>query len=290
MLAFLLTSGLAFFVGIALIGLGVIGFAIAKHRELTRVHWLSWLLTVLALFLIALSSTPLSWLFYVAATVVSAAWLFENLGLKESSRGRRRWLRDGLIFVWGTGAILELLHQLPSKFPRPLWEPTVLVIGDRLSVSDEAETAWPDQLPHFKHTVNLAEATATTESAWSQARKLSPEGEKIVVIEIGWNDLQSSVSPEKFQADLDRLLESVSGSRRIVIMFELPLPPWHHRWGEIQRRLASKHQVVLIPKRMLATIVTTPGTINASGQLSPQGHLLMAQLVEELASKGVVSK
>ena len=63
-------------------------------------------------------------------------------------------------------------------------------------------------------------------------------------------------------------------------MLELPIIPGRWAYGGIQRRLADKHRVTLIPKRLLAGVIfETENTLDGI-HLSAKGHRAM---VEELA-------
>ena len=65
-------------------------------------------------------------------------------------------------------------------------------------------------------------------------------------------------------------------------MFELPLPPFHHLYGRIQRKLARQFGVVLIPKRYFAKVLASPENTSDGLHLSEKGANLMADTVEEL--------
>ncbi|MCI0456532.1 MAG: hypothetical protein L0Z62_06080 [Gemmataceae bacterium] len=55
-------------------------------------------------------------------------------------------------------------------------------------------------------------------------------------------------------------------------MLELPLLPRAWAFGAQQRRLAAKHGVVLIPKRLLAGLLLTEANVVDGLHLSPAGH------------------
>ncbi|HEX5106265.1 MAG TPA: hypothetical protein VFV87_20740, partial [Pirellulaceae bacterium] len=83
----------------------------------------------------------------------------------------------------------------------------------------------------------------------------------------------------QFERDLDRLLERVAVPGRTIVMFELPLPPLANEYGRIQRRLAAKYGVRLIPKRVFISILAADGTTLDSIHLSDAGHQRMADAV-----------
>jgi acyl-CoA thioesterase-1 len=66
------------------------------------------------------------------------------------------------------------------------------------------------------------------------------------------------------------------------VMLELPLPPTFNRFGEIQRRLARRHNVVLIPKRYFASVLVGEEATLDGLHLSPSGHRKMAEMVWQM--------
>jgi acyl-CoA thioesterase-1 len=66
---------------------------------------------------------------------------------------------------------------------------------------------------------------------------------------------------------------------RQIVMFELPLPPFCNQYGRIQRTLAQRHQVKLIPKRIFLSIIAGDGSTLDSIHLSQTGHQKMADCV-----------
>ena len=60
-------------------------------------------------------------------------------------------------------------------------------------------------------------------------------------------------------------------------MVELPLPPFYNRYGMVQRALAKKYSVTLIPKRFMADVMSTPGATVDGLHFSNVGHILFAR-------------
>jgi acyl-CoA thioesterase-1 len=111
-----------------------------------------------------------------------------------------------------------------------------------------------------------------------QAKKLPSEG-GLVLIEIGGNDLLGTTTSADFDRDLESLLQRVCIPGRTVLMFELPLPPLMNEYGRVQRRLAARYDVKLIPKRVLMSVLAADGNTLDSIHLSPAGHQRMADNV-----------
>jgi lysophospholipase L1-like esterase len=106
----------------------------------------------------------------------------------------------------------------------------------------------------------------------------------VVLIEIGGNDLLGGVPPEEFKRGLEAILAKVALPGRTVVMFELPLLPHKVAYGQIQRRLAAKYRVWLIPKRYFTDVI---GGVNATSDglhLSEIGSQRMAALVAHALS------
>jgi acyl-CoA thioesterase I len=115
---------------------------------------------------------------------------------------------------------------------------------------DQAETS-PAILAK-EHGIEIQDNSHVGETAASALKRLKdkPITSALVIIEIGGNDLLGSTTSAQFSRDLDALLGHVASSKCRIMMFELPLPPFHHEYGRIQRILAHKYAVSLISKRL----------------------------------------
>lgn len=65
-------------------------------------------------------------------------------------------------------------------------------------------------------------------------------------------------------------------------MFELPLPPFYHEYGRIQRAVAAKYHVLLVPKRIFLSAIAGSDSTLDSIHLSQSGHEFMADCVWRL--------
>ena len=83
---------------------------------------------------------------------------------------------------------------------------------------------------------------------------------------------------------LDATLSALAAPGRTVAMFELPLLPHKIAYGQIQRRLAAKYGVFLIPKRYLADVVSGADATSDGLHLSNLGARRMAHLVAQALS------
>jgi acyl-CoA thioesterase I len=68
-------------------------------------------------------------------------------------------------------------------------------------------------------------------------------------------------------------------------MFELPLIPDRIAYGQIQRRLAAKYGIHLIPKRYFVRVITGAEATSDGLHLSKTGAQRMAHLVAQVLSE-----
>jgi len=272
-LVYHVASGHAFFTGIVLVVIA----ALASTREsavFRRLAILSFLLGAIA---IAISSTAIPYWYYAVAIAATAAWI-----ISASIRSWRRWASVAVIAAWLGAVALEIPYHITPTL-QPTSPRALAVIGDSVTAGigadDESET-WPAILArrHDMDVQDISHMGETAASARKRAQKHSITA-PIVLLEIGGNDLLGSTSASDFERDLDALLSDVSAADRQLMMFELPLPPFCHEYGRIQRSLAQKHNVALVPKRVFLSILAGEGSTLDSIHLSQAGHERMAGCV-----------
>lgn len=243
----------------------------------------SWCL-VLGITAIVLSATPLPIVLALVCCVLLGVWLWcDRSPVSETSASslkiaRLRWL---ILLSWCVCVAFEWPHHISPRFNREAAREWA-VIGDSLSAEFGEGTPWPAHLArHERLSIhNLAVAGATARSAMQQLEEL--KAGCFVLVEIGGNDLLGSTSASQFESDLDQLLSALKNRKHDIVMFELPLPPWGYQYGVAQRRLARRHEFALIPKRILADVLTTPGATNDGLHLSQLGHAKLASHVSAL--------
>lgn len=109
-------------------------------------------------------------------------------------------------------------------------------------------------------------------------------GDRIVLIEIGGNDLLTGTPSVEFSRNLDRLLSKLAAPGRAIVMFELPLSPNKVAYGRIQRRLASKYGVWLVPNHYFVEVLGGSNATLDGLHLSQNGARQTALLVATLLS------
>jgi acyl-CoA thioesterase-1 len=275
-LVYHIASGQSFFTGVALIIVAAVVFMRSKPIA-KRIGVVAFLVGVIA---IAISSTAIPYWYYAVAIGITVAWAV--------SGWFNRWLRwtsFALIAVWAIAAAIEAPWLIaPTLKPAP--SRTVTVIGDSITAGlggyDQNER-WPEILAreHGLDVQDISRAAETSASALKRAKDFGIHS-SVVILEIGGNDLLGSVPSAQFARDLDSLLAQVCAPGRQVLMFELPLPPLNQEYGRIQRSLACKYNVSLVPKRILLSVLAANDSTVDTIHLTSAGQRRMAASVWEL--------
>lgn len=279
-LVYHVASGQSFFTGLVLILFSF--FAIGHSKSL--ISRLAFLAFTLGLIGVAISSSAIPYWYYVLTIAVTGLWI-----LSRGAKRWRRWLTLVAAAAWIGAAILEVPYHVLPKIA-PISTRTLTVVGDSITAgiggSDTAKR-WPrvlsedydldvQDISHMGDTVALAIQRV-------EAKQIKAD---VVIVEIGGNDLLGSSSADEYGANLDKLLTRLQSRNRQILMFELPLPPFYHEYGRWQRTLAKRHNVRLIPKRILMSVLTESGSTLDSIHLTVSGHRRMAARVWGIVGEG----
>jgi acyl-CoA thioesterase I len=240
-----------------------------------------------ALALIVMACPPFSWMI---STVFLGAFVMWFIGSNWTATGRV-WIRARLIVTLVLALLLLVLPAIElshRKMPEIVGVPSdhLVVIGDSISSGIGLRVpAWPLVMQEVTGVPakNLPRAGADTIEAQSMAKEITPE-DRVVLLEIGGNDLLAGVPSGEFGKALDVLLSKVSAPGRTVVMFELPLFPHKMAYGQIQRRLAERYGVWLIPKRFFVDVIGGAEATSDGLHLSDAGTHHMAALVAQVLS------
>ena len=244
-LVFHLISGDAFFTGIVLLMIA----AFASLRALPIFRRITALTFLLGLVAFVLSTTAIPYWCYVVAALATLAWIVSNAA-KCFPKKWHRWTTLAFVAVWLLAALVELpYHVMPTL--SPVSSRSIAVIGDSVTAgidADETSETWPRRLAreHDVAVQDISRMGETAASALKHARTHTISA-PIVVVEIGGNDLLGPTTTEQFAQDLDALLTHLATPDRQIVLFELPLPPFRHEYGRVQRLVAQRHNVQLIP-------------------------------------------
>lgn len=159
------------------------------------------------------------------------------------------------------------------------------VVGDSVTAGlNDGEDTWPKRLSR-RVDVTVLDASqpgATLKSALRQVELLNDFEADLLILEIGGNDLLEGLPVEEFERHLDQLLAASQKPGRSTVLFELPLPPLSVRYCDVQRRLAARYQVALVPRRQFLQVMTTAGGTVDGIHLSDNGQARLTDLVEGL--------
>ena len=228
-------SGLAFFVGIALVlaalGLSTIPLWPNAGRFTAPV-------ATIGAVLVGLSATPLPYWFYGLLLLSLLAWAIVPAIRQQLPACSSGVIRLLVALLWLTAAAMEIPYQLPPKLGDQRRFTTLSIVADSVTagLGDPRVTTWPRLLSVNRslEICDLSHAGETVESAMLRLA-YSPLGDGLVLLEIGGNDLLGPTTMGKYAQDLEELLTRVCTVDRTVLMFELPSIPFHNEFGRIQR-------------------------------------------------------
>ena len=277
-----IVSGQAFFTGVVLVLLAAL-LSLCESSFARRGMVLSLVIGVLAM---AVSSTPLPWWFYGVATLVTLFWLVTLF--------TQRWRKaaaEAMVGVWLLGLLLEVPYHLTPGV-EPVSSRRLTVIGDSVTagLGDSETETWPRILAR-EHEIAVQDLSHVGDTVAAARKRVAASqiDSQLVLLEIGGNDVLGSTTAVEFATSLDSLLTELASPGRQLVMLELPLPPFYHGFGRIQRRLAKKHGVRLVPKRVFLSILAGGDTTLDSIHLSQAGQQMMADVVWGIVGSGYSS-
>jgi acyl-CoA thioesterase I len=271
-------SGSAFFSGAAFILLAILSPTVSRSRFTTIMVTVG---SFCGMMFVALSAIPLPiWLYSVWSVAVLAWLVVDNL-----RSVRKKWLRPAfriLAIFFTLGAIAcDLPYYWAPRLPVGR-ENSFYLIGDSISagIGDKEIVRWPQliQKRYQIQVVDLSRPGATVESSLPRATNIAAD-HNLVLLEIGGNDVLGGTPPVDFERALDTLLRTVSLPGRVVVMLEIPLPPFCNSYGLVQRRLAHRFGIILIPRRFFTDVFTGNQTTVDGIHLSQRGQEKMANML-----------
>ena len=273
-----IASGQSFFSGTILLLIGIYLRCNYQPRKVVR---FGGLLITLGFLLAAISATPFSISTWVLLTTIAI------LMLSRQRMAQRNWA-SSVACLWIIAAIFEAVWHFTPRLQKDvaLQKLPVVVLADSVTagLGENEAVTWPAMLQAQSQAdvIDLSHVGETVSSAMKRLSSRTLPDSAVFILELGGNDILGSTSVSKFEHDLDQLLGEVCGQHRTVFLFELPLPPFHNRWGRIQRKLCSKHQVQLIPKHRFASVFVGDTSTVDSIHLSQKGHDRMLNIVGEV--------
>ncbi|MGO9588663.1 MAG: SGNH/GDSL hydrolase family protein [Candidatus Acidiferrales bacterium] len=275
-------SGDSFYLGGALLPLAIVASPYLKRRwMLLPRNIVSWI----ALALMVMASPPFFWAVDVIFLAIFSLWFIASNTTKPS------WVRlrlSAAVVLFLSVLALNASELAHRRMPLITGTPSdhLVVIGDSISSGiDLHSPAWPAAFARMTGipVKNLAKPGAGVVEGRTMAGQITP-GDHLVLIEIGGNDLLSGMSSVEFGRNLELLLSKLAMPGRTIVMFELPLLPNAIAYGRIQRRLASKYGVWLVPKHYFVHVIGSANATLDGLHLSENGARQMALLVAKVLS------
>jgi acyl-CoA thioesterase I len=280
-----LYSGDLFFSSLAvLVVVALVDVAVRIERPLAQS--VARVVALLAIALAVMSATPVPLWLAIPAAAAALAYVFAGIGAPSRTR-----VVTGLAAVVAALACLAL--EAGHRVGRPeLQRPArLVVVGDSLSSGGFGEAkAWPGVLASRIgcEVVNLSRPGDTTAAAIEGQLPEMPEARTgdLVIVQVGGNDMLEGVAARVYAENLAVLSGLVADERRRLVMLELPLLPGRWGYGAAQRRVARDGRAVLVPKRILASVLLQPGNTSDGLHLTQQGHDALATAIAEWAGWG----
>ena len=197
---------------------------------------------------------------------------------------RRPRLRAG---VASATIVLSLLATIPEaahlyRTPKKDKAPErLLVLGDSLTSGGFGESGRWTTILGERCGLEIRDLSTPSETTRTAARSIGPddlEGIEAVLVELGGNDMLDDRNAGDFERDLDELFSLVESVGDGTALYHLEFPVLPGKWGfaAVQRRLAQRHGVELIPKRVLAAVLTDPANTFDGLHLNDRGHAELA--------------
>jgi acyl-CoA thioesterase-1 len=278
---FQIASGRVFFVAVALL-VAAVGLRSSAAPRLRR--GATWCLLT-GLISLSVSAAPLPiWAYAVILLSIVVGWWANRFGANAATA-----TAISALALLGVG-LHEVRYQIMPVLTA-VHGRQIAVIGDSITAGhgeSDLTRKWPAIL-RDRHGIAVEDFSKAGATAASAAKGLEQESiaAPVVIVEIGGNDFLGGGSVEDFEAGLEALLKAVCKPGRQVVMFELPIPPLYERFGRVQRDLASRHGVALIPKRILLSVIEAADATVDSLHLTQQGQDRMTAVVWALLEPAI---
>jgi hypothetical protein len=238
-----------------------------------------------ALIIMTMSSPPFPLAIGLAYIAVFAWWLFAwDKPIKTTGERGFRIVSTILLTSFTlTMPVLEFPHRKVPMINGSSADHLV-VIGDSVSAGINPQIPpWPKVFEQITRTPvkNLAVPGAGVNDGPLMVQGVTPN-DHLILVELGGNDVIMNGPADSFERQLDSTLARLAAPDRTIVMLELPLLPYKTAYGEIQRRLAAKYHVWLIPKRKFIEVIRGADATSDGIHLAPEGTRRMASLIADV--------
>ncbi len=213
------------------------------------------------------------WMIALAATMtVVAIWrlaLSTRFGL---DRGRRLgWV--AVTVLWSAwGVTVWQSQRATHRQPATPWDASraVVCLGDSLTTGLSDEEAYPRYLQQSLDApvVNLGRAGYTTRDAIAQLPAMAEAQPQLVVVELGGNDYLRGYERAEVRKNLVQVIEASRAAGAEVMLVEIPRGFVIDPFSGLERELARKYDLELVPDTAIRMLVLRSGSFPWSDALA----------------------
>lgn len=272
-------SGCGYLTLLALVALALLGSVSFRSGRLVRS-----LLTsgILASLLLLLTGSPVSnWLHGGLVAVVGVQLL---LSAKQSWRSPFVASACLALGVTLLAAILEFRTWAAPRFEKRV--EGLVVVGDSLSAGIKSgERTWPIELGSRLGVpvANRSRAGAHADSGVELLGAQTLSGQTVIIL-LGGNDMLSGGDASDYGHNLDTLVSAVKASGGLPILIQFPAIPARGAFPAAVARVARRHEVPMIHRRLLASVLGMRGSTVDGLHLSESGHHALAEAMQKILS------
>ncbi len=233
---------------------------------------------LVALALGALAGTPLP--LWLLVPLVGSLLLYGCLLLFDLESAFRRW---SAVVVIGVIA-MTVLAEGPYRFSAPRTLPAssrLIVAGDSLASGGFDEQRRWIEILNERGTIEIVDQSRPSQDvagAVSDLLQMETSSGSALLILIGGNDMLAGRSSSDFGEGLGRLVRTaIARGHHPIFLMELPVLPGRWGYAAQQRRIAREHDLVLIPRRVLAAVLSDHRNTSDGIHLTQRGHEQMAR-------------
>jgi lysophospholipase L1-like esterase len=217
-------------------------------------------------------------------SAVTLRWLAPLGMVALTAAVHRDHRRQRAVMSVVAAALVVLAVVLTWRYETAGWtlpqNPKVIVLADSLGSDFQVKKneTWPLRLAAAigAPVDNGAVPGAKIETALDLLNHVKISGHT-VIIALGGNDFLSGTPLNLYTRQLDELLTRLLDDGNRVVLLEVPAPPNAPWYGWAQQVLAGRHEITLLPNRVLADVLfNTPGSTLDGLHLTPTGHEKMA--------------
>ncbi len=273
LIAYFIGTGYNFYAGLALLIFAQLGFLSGNKTVNKFASRLALLALILVLFTTVVSYWQLGFILLAGG--------FPLLPNVKNERILPALLLALFIAVLGYNYLADFDHEFTVTEQEKIY-----LLGDSLSRGGPlpAKYAFPALLRR-KYGYNIkvyARNGAKVSYYAARPELLNKLKNSTVIVELGGNDMLLPSPVSEYRKNLNRLLRRLAAGNNRIIMFELPLPLFKNSYGRVQHELSRKYDVRLIPRLLLARVISLEGLTVDGIHPTREGHRRLAANLAEL--------